>query len=139
MYALDFQSVPAVSLVTQPRPDMTPGQFNKILRPDPPPYPAAPHTRRPYYLDRRPVTSLLLTCCRKTNTVLPRFFSHTYTHIHTHINHNRYIHTLSLVSRRTYRKCASLPQDVDTTFLIVVCKNHFANIHLEIYFLYISI
>lgn len=34
MYALDFQSVPAVSLVTQPRPDMTPGQFNKILRPE---------------------------------------------------------------------------------------------------------
>lgn len=33
MYALDFQSVPAVSLVTQPRPDMTPGQFNKIPRP----------------------------------------------------------------------------------------------------------
>lgn len=30
MYALDFQSVPAVSLATQARPDMTPGQFNKI-------------------------------------------------------------------------------------------------------------
>lgn len=32
MYALDFQSVPAVTVATQPRPDMTPGQFNKILR-----------------------------------------------------------------------------------------------------------
>ncbi|KAF7270612.1 hypothetical protein GWI33_016409 [Rhynchophorus ferrugineus] len=32
MYALDFQSVPAVTLETAAHSDMTPGQFNKILR-----------------------------------------------------------------------------------------------------------
>lgn len=64
MYALDFQSVPAVALATRPRPDMTPGQFNKILRPG-----LASRPRRPLLSWRAaPLTGPLLTCCW---TVLP--------------------------------------------------------------------